>query len=105
MIVCQVNEGKQEIGVKEQEIGVKSKYLQKEKGSYLNSETIDSFAPARLKLAPNSLAASLAVLPSMSLSPKSSIRPLRLPLYVARVPAAPFASRPFNIHQQRAVES
>src|SRR6266496_6258429 len=39
---------------------------------------------------PNSLAASLAVLPSMSLFPKAHFDLSVLPIYVARVPAAPF---------------
>jgi hypothetical protein len=64
-------------------------------GSRLNSESVDSFPPAHLKLGPfpNSLAASLAVLRSMSAFPKSSIRPVGLPIYVARLPSAPFARR------------
>ena len=42
----------------------------------------------------NSLAASLAVLPSLLFFPKASIRPLGFPIYVARVPAAPFIRCP-----------
>jgi hypothetical protein len=82
-----------------------------QQGLRLNSESVDSFAPARLKLAV-SLAvhvdhwhclvlapATLAALPSTrAIShtrvfyiafPISSIRPLGLPIYVARVRAAP----------------
>ena len=45
------------------------------------------------RLLPRSLTAAIEVLPSMSLLPKSSIRPVGLPIHVARVPAAPFARR------------
>src|SRR5437016_1910746 len=46
--------------------------------------------PFETRSLPNSLAASLAVLPSMSLFPKAPFDLSVLPIYVARVPAAPF---------------
>ncbi len=63
------------------------------------SESIDSFAPAYLKLV---LSPTRSPLPSRLCLlyvafPKSSIRPLSLPIYVARVPAPPFSLLPLSL--------
>jgi hypothetical protein len=46
--------------------------------------------PFETRSLPSSLAASLAVLPSMSLFPNAPFDLVGLPIYVARAPAAPF---------------
>ena len=52
--------------------------------------------PFETRFLPKSLAASLAVLPSMSLFPKAPFD-LGLPIYVARAPAAPFVRFPTSL--------
>src|SRR6266542_4207232 len=56
----------------------------------LPSMSLIPFAPLKLVRVPRSLAATLAALPSMSLFPKAPFDLSVLPIYVARVPAAPF---------------
>ena len=67
--------------------------------SDLNSENIDSFRSRSFETPslPRSLAATHRGFAFYVAFPKSFIQPLGLPIYVARVSAAPFASRQPNV--------